>query len=459
MKSKNSLIWLPVIYLAMIAIIFAINMPMPQDDLLRDIVAGDYGYDYANLYTFAPLMAKYNQYIAFDMLLHYLTQFMSRTNVAHTIQIACYMLFIIPSTLLFAKILKLSKDKYVLLTILLITLLNNFTMLRLVLARPEMIFTCWIVWGILIKITNNIRYKFIWLIIGFCLVPTYWLAFFYTPAIFFIMDKKRNKIIMSLFFICANCIFWQYYSHNIWFQSFLDLPTLYHNRIAVVGENKSIFMWFLTPITSITAVLYGYSYRNEINNILNELFIDRNYKILNIRSIIKFIFNNDLTSICIMLILCFASLNMIRYSALISVLFCILCALRMQKEVKQLPGYVKYIALCLAIFMPLSVDCYTTIPKFNLPANSIVLGTNQSNYYVPFYSPEIKIAPAMEIGANTSDIQLIMKSIDIDGTVSCAELQRHKFNFVVERNLTTIPSCLKIYQIQHGWRAWKVIYD
>ncbi|MBX9865475.1 MAG: hypothetical protein K2Y14_01065 [Burkholderiales bacterium] len=460
MKSKDSLIWLPVIYLAMIAILFAVSMPMPQDDLLRDIVAGDYGYNYANLYAFAPFMAKYNQYIAFDIFLHDLNQLVSKTIVAHIIQTMCYLLFIAPCLLIFMRTLKLSKDKYVWLTLLLIVLLNNFTMSRLVLARPEMIFTCWITWGLLAKIVNRNHYKFLWIVIGFCLIPTYWLAFFYTPAIFFIMNKKVNKIIISLMFVGANLLFWQYYSHNQWIHSFLDLPHLYHNRLAVVGENKSILIWFLTPITSISSVLYGYSYRHQINNILNELFVNRNYKIIKLKNInLKWIFNNSLTFTCAMLMLCFALLNMIRYSALISVLFCILLAIRIQKEIGPLPGYIKYITLCLAIFVPLNVDCYRTIPKFNLPANSVVLGTNQSNYYVPFYSPKIKIAPAMEIGANTKDVQLMMKSIDIEGTVSCAALQKYKFDFVVERNLTSIPSCLKIYQVQHGWRAWKVIYD
>ena len=148
---------------------------------------------------------------------------------------------------------------------------------------------------------------------------------------------------------------------------------------------------------------------------------------------------------------------MIRYAAIISALFVFILAIEINRHDIKIPQLLRYAVLCLAIYLPMAVDNYRMIPKFTLPVNSIVLGTSQSNYYVPFYSPNIKIAPAMEIGANVQDIQIMMKSIDIDGSVSCTLLKKYHFDYLVERNLTQIPSCLKIYQIQKGWRAWRVI--
>ena len=149
---------------------------------------------------------------------------------------------------------------------------------------------------------------------------------------------------------------------------------------------------------------------------------------------------------------------MIRYAAILSALFVIIISYSIAKVRLRISPIHKYIVLCLCIYLPLGVENYKLIPKFVLPKNSIVLGTSQSNYYVPFYSPNLKIAPAMEIGANEQGVQQIMKSIEVEGSVSCTELKKYHFEFLVERSLTTISPCLQIYQIQKGWRAWKVIY-
>ncbi len=177
-----------------------------------------------------------------------------------------------------------------------------------------------------------------------------------------------------------------------------------------------------------------------------------------IRSLYAILTSNSLLTITSLLFGYFIVFNMIRYAAILSALFVIIAAISIAKVRLRLPPIHKYIVLCLCIYLPLGVENYKFIPKFVLPQNSVVLGTSQSNYYVPFYSPNLKIAPAMEIGANEQGVQQILKDIDIKGSVSCSELKKYHFEFLVERGLTTVSPCLQIYQIQKGWRAWKVIY-
>ena len=55
---KDDTFWLLVLYLVMVFLVFFLNLPLPQDDLLRDIVADEYRKNYSNLYTDALLMAK-----------------------------------------------------------------------------------------------------------------------------------------------------------------------------------------------------------------------------------------------------------------------------------------------------------------------------------------------------------------------------------------------------------------
>lgn len=459
MINKSNTIGLPILYLIIFAIVYAFNLPMPQDDLLRDIVASYYNYDYNQLYVYAPMLTKYNQYIAFDHLLHFMVQAFGGETTAHLIQIFCFIMFVLPSSLIFINILKKDKNCYLYLTFLLFLLLNDYSLLRITLARPEMIFTDWIMWGLWCKFTHKSFGKCLWLIIGITLIPGYWLAFFYLPAVFVVFDNRWVKIFNSLIFLIATILFWQIYSDNQWFTSIMELKKLNDNRLAIIGENKTIIKLLFTTITSTALIGYLYSFKLRSFALYKLAKKTRFNLIFKFIKSIKNINCNSPTSSAIILLCCYLSINMIRYSSIVTALFCILVAIRLSELKLTLPPISRYITLVFAIFMPMTIDCYRTIPKFVLPAGSIVLATNLTNYFVPFYSPGVKVAPAMEVGANLQDIQKMMKSIDLNGTISCKQLRQYHFDYLVEKNLTTIPSCLKIYQIQKGWRAWKIIND
>lgn len=462
---KKYLSWLPISYLIWVFLVFLINLPMPQDDLLRDVVAGNYNYDYTQLYIHAPFMAQYNQYIAFDYVLHGMALILGNTITVHLVQSLLFILFMWPVYILFNNILQNNEHKELILTLLLIFVFNNFTMLRLTLGRPEMFFTCWLAWGLMIKTLSKPKLvKIYWFACGLLMIPTYWLAFFYVPIVFFIFNDKREKVIYLSIYILLIVGFWQLYSHFQWLSSIGDLAMLNKNRLAVVGENKSIVIMLLSPITLIPLLFYAYTYKQQMIKL--QYYLDwqkirsQRISLQSIKTHFKdALFSNHLLTCVLFLLVPYLMLDMIRYSALISLLVGVILANRANSIDIRFTPFAKYLILCLAIFIPLSVDCYRTIPKFTLPEQSVVLGTNQSNYFVPFYSKNIQIAPAMEIGANVKDIQIMMKSVDVDGTVSCELLRQYHFTYVVEKNLTTVPKCLQIYQVQKGWRAWRVIYD
>ncbi|AUR52043.1 hypothetical protein [Aquella oligotrophica] len=458
------------IYLAMIILVFAINMPYPEDDLLRDIVAGDYGYNYANLYIHAPLMASYNQYIFFDIILHYMSHLIGRIATAHTFQIICMLGYLVPLLIMSYRLLKARNDRYYLMTLLMILALNNSALLRIVLARPEMLYSCWILIGLAVK--DYARLKLVWYMGGFLLIPCYWLSFLYVPAIFVVFNSRISKIILSLLFILATAIFWQWYSNYQWLPSIFELKLLLKNRIPQIGENKSIVLLLFHPLTACALVFYLYLIRDRIGQAISWLM---NFKYKpNVRTKLKYgilvnhvinymnrtLFSNSPTAIICLLLAYFTSLHMIRYAAIITGLFVILFVRELAKS-EQLQintNLARSIVLMLVIFMPLQVDCYTSIPKFNLPANSIALTTNLANYFVPFTSTaKIKVAPCMEIGANDRQVQQMLEDIDVKGTLDCKQLKKFGFTHVVEKNLKVVPECLAIYQIQPGWRVWRVI--
>ncbi len=453
------------IYLGMVIIVFAINMPYPEDDLLRDIVAGSYGYNYSNLYIHAPFMAKYNQYILFDYILHNLSECVGRVATAHIIQIICMLAYVLPLLIITNKILSRRSDKYYLITLLMILALNNNALLRIVLARPEMLYSCWILIGLVVK--ESPKLKISWYLSGFLLIPCYWLSFLYVPIIFLVFNKRINKISYSALFILATVIFWQWYSDNQWWSSIADLNHLLKNRIPEIGENKSIVLLLFHPLTASALAFYLYLIRDKLSLAISWLMNIKFFSIKKLKinyyliasNIDKLVFSNNQTIIISLLLIYFASLHMIRYAAIITGLFVILFAIELSRsnELKLNTNLSRSITMLLAIFMPLQVDCYTSIPKFNLPANSIVLTTNLANYFVPFTSnASIKVAPCMEIGANDRRVQQMLEDIDLKGSLNCKELKRFGFTHVVEKNLKIVPECLTIYQIQPGWRAWKV---
>jgi len=458
------------IYLAMIILVFAINMPYPEDDLLRDIVAGDYGYNYANLYIHAPLMASYNQYIFFDIILHHMSQLFGRVATAHIIQITCMLGYLVPLLIMSYKLLSIRSDRYYLMALLMILALNNSALLRIVLARPEMLYSCWILIGLASK--DSSRLKIIWYLSGFLLIPCYWLSFLYVPIIFFVFNHRISKLLFSLLFILATAIFWQWYSNYQWWPSIFELKILLKNRIPEIGENKSIILLLFHPLTASALVFYLYLICSRLSQAISWLM---NFKYKpNVRTRFKYgglinhainymnrtLFSNNPTVIVCLLLAYFTSLHMIRYAAIITGLFVILFtrALARSDQLQVNTNLARSIVLMLVIFMPLQVDCYTSIPKFNLPANSIALTTNLANYFVPFTSTaKIKVAPCMEIGANDRQVQQMLEDIDIKGTLDCKQLRKFGFTYVVEKNLKVVPECLAIYQIQPGWRAWRVI--
>lgn len=458
MKTENKIIL--TLYISMVFIIFALNLPLPQDDLMRDIVAGSYGYNYSNLYVYAPGLTNYNQYILFDIILHHLSLLTTRTITAHLTQLFCMIFFISPCIIILRRILKDSDDRYLFITILMMMILNNFTSLRYILSRPEMIFSCWVLWGLVLR--NSKVGRVFWFGVGGLLIPFYWLSFFYVPIVYFVFQNKTSKIIFTLLYLIMIAVFWQYYSNFQWFHSILGLSHLIQNRLAVVGENKTILIIALSPITSMALIFYVYLHRKLLNHLITNFSENYSDYFMHIKSLITFreiyalIFTNSELQIITLLLIYFVSMNMIRYSAIISALFVFIVAYTLNNHNFKVHQLFRYAVLCCAIYLPMSIDCYKLIPQFTLPADSIVLGTSQSNYYVPFYSPNLKIAPTMEIGANLKDIQIMMQSIDVNGTISCNMLKKYHFQYLVERNLTHIPDCLKIYQIQKGWRCWSI---
>ncbi|MFK5947835.1 MAG: hypothetical protein QM500_03560, partial [Methylococcales bacterium] len=98
--------------------------------------------------------------------------------------------------------------------------------------------------------------------------------------------------------------------------------------------------------------------------------------------------------------------------------------------------------------------------KFILPEESRVLTEfNDSLFSTIYHNPNIKIAPAMEIGATEKGVQQLIMDISVNHSLNCIALKKYDFTHLIEGslNIKGVPDCIKLIEIDGKWRLWKII--
>jgi hypothetical protein len=432
--------------------------PIPTDDLLRDIIAGDYKFDYNNLYIYAPLLAKYNQYIAFDKILYLLSQHIGKIWTIRVVQLFCISAYITPLVLIFNKLLSHRPDKDELVTFCLAYTLISSIMIRLTLGRPEVILAAWTLFGIACGLYNNKLAKCLWVILGIVLIPTYWLSLLYVPTTLVVFKEVRTKILMCAVFAVLNLFIWQALSGGQWIYSFELLNKSLINRLpdALVNENSTIAKAIITPQVGLILVLLSYKIQLYIKWLYIAWCNDK--KAIYVETV-KMLHHKYIWLIILCIWFCLA--NMIRYIDVVMPILMIIFV-DQYKDYKYTLGTViqKNFVFIIAIYLTISnqMSLTTSPPKFNLPAGSRVLTSfDGANYYAPFFNKsKIYIAPSMEIGANEKGIQQLVVGIQKYKHLDCELLKRFNFQYIIEKDLNSKPSCLKLIDVQGAYRLWKM---
>lgn len=436
----------------LIILLFLVQSPLPADDLLRDMIASDYGYNYNNLYLYAPLLAKYNQYIGFDRFLHLLSGSIGKIYTIRLIQLGCLISYLLALSLIFQSILNKRADKTDLIAFFIAYTMIQVIMNRIALGRPEVIFSVWVLFGFVSSLYSGRVHKVIWLIVGICLIPFYWLALLYAPACLVVFNKIRYKILWLIGLIVINFIIWQILSNKEWLVSLKQLHLLMSNRLdgLSVGENQSIALGLMFPQVGIVVYLIIYRFKLYIQSILK------------IRNSIK----NELIMILhgeylwySVLCIWFISSNMIRYiDVIFPILMIIFVSLYRTYRLVINKTLYKNLLFLLSLYLIFMAQLTAhKLPKFKLPDNSKVLTTfNGSNYSIPFFNKGIKVAPAMEIGANEKGVQKLVLDIQKNNTIDCKLLVQYNFDYLIEKNIVGMQDCLDLIDISEEYRLWKI---
>lgn len=430
---------------------FLLFVPFPADDLLRDLIIGNYNFDYSQLYVYSSLMPKYNQYIAFDHILALISSHVGKMWTIRIVQLFVILNFVIPLNLIFNKLLESRKDKYILVVIALALSCNSAVVMRLYLGRPEAILAGWVLWGVFSKYSSNRSLKLVWIISGIIVTPLYWLSIIYVPVCLFVFKRNLSKIIGLLLLALSNILFWQYYSHGLWLHTFSLVNQQIANRYGelVVGENNSILSVLLNPSFAVVSVTLIYTLIKQGRKSIGFYLSDEQSR--NIIAILA-------------VIVWFSLPNMIRYCDVVVPLTIILFVVVYTKSQYQIDNdFLKRISIMVACFSIFYAHNNFKKPcrYSEIPLNAKVLTTfNGANYYIPFFNKEkIQVAPCMEIGATDNGVQKLISIMQTKGTLDCSELSRYGFDYLVEKNLIEIPKCLSIYGVNAEYRIWKINHE
>jgi hypothetical protein len=309
--------------------------------------------------------------------------------------------------------------------VLLVWLTPNFTA-RVLSGRPESFFALWAFCALAVEgITGVIA----WTIAGMLLSTWYWFYWIYAPAALLLLAHEgatframRWRIGAGLAVVLVGLAFWLSVSHGDYLGWFVHLREALHNRIASVGENEGLIMGLATPAAMGLAAI-GLVVASARNGAV--LRASEKYTLV----------------ILALLAAWYASPNMTRYTvsvvSLAAAAVVVLAAARWSTQDISKPWSVgaAFGAVGLFLWAALVLGAGTrdlqdlSIPGAK-PGQKVLTWFSRSTYNAVYLNPDLRIAPAFEVGFSARDVQ--QQSLNLGhGKVDCVWLGKNKVNWVI----------------------------
>lgn len=413
--------------LALFVFLFALVPPGAIDDVLRDLASSAYHFDYARMYPHANI-PRYDAYWGFDHLLADLSAPWGPAMALHIVQMGLFLGFI---TLFWGLARrahgKLALEHYALIAWAFFTPLSS----RILLARPEVILT---LWGLSALLVRTRLQTLLWALAGLVLTPLYWLSFLYLPFAFALPGRWRSRLSLAVALGLAGLAFWCWLSQGAYLSSLWLLHTWPAHRVQSISETQSAFRLLMVfPFTALCLLGFGMLFGKPLG--------ERQWVLLGLFGYFLLSGMNRYAAVWVGLLMAMALPGIAAHSVRAWWLRLLLVLLPM------------YAALAA---MGQSVP-WSSMPRMKLPADAYVLTPmNQATFAVPLFNAgQVRVAPSMELGANTTAVQKLAVNL-AKGELDCAALRQQHFTVVVESSLHQVPSCLQLLDVWGPWRAWSV---
>lgn len=451
LKERDALL-IKIMVFATPVIFYVMASPAPPDDLLREMTAFLHQFDYRNLYWGSPRLRNGDTSYIWSWGLQWLYRYLPLNEAYLPVQYGLLLGWVVVVPLAFAKAIRKAAPELeslgvwvtVAFAVSLLWILPGFTS-RIIQARPENLGALLSMAGFLV---SGIAGWIIYTILMSAFIPMYWLSLVYTPSILLSEIKNRWKLISLAVFAAIFLGYWASGFQINWFAWFFGMPVAIAHRVVGVSENNPL--WMDLRCVSMWVLLGFLFYAISVTKI-------------SLKKVLALV----------LLIVWFVLPDMVRYiddlGPLIILLILRLLPMEFYKNTLRFP-FVSSSVLALFFLLPTSITL-SPLPNLKIigahPEQRVLTTLGPEEYFGLYENPELKFAPACELGYTRRAIQ----SLGIDlrkqpkhhANDYCTLLHRYHISWVLESNVsinkrTNLSNCLKLQKLDsEGYAIWQVI--
>ena len=395
--------------------------PVAQDDLLRNVVAYAWHYDYRALYPAAPGLPPFDPYAGFDRVLGVLTRAFGAGVAMHAAQLAGTAALL----LALAWPIRRLPDAAFRTALAVLLVAGTLTTSRLVGGRPEVWATVWLLSAASLPAR-------LWLGLGLVLSPTYWLLPLYAGGGCLLRRSWKERVLFTLLGGATTSLFWLVTARGAWFEALRGLPAMAAQRVVPVTEALPLWHLFAHPGTWLLVAAMAVTVLRRRERLTGAGWWAA--------------------------AALFLGVGATRHILVLAPL----AALWVVSQDTRRPGVNAWSALTLlaivSAVLALQQLPVSRGPRFTLPAGSLVLTSyGPGVFYLPFDNPgRIAVLPSIE-SAWDDPVAVALAKAAQAGTLTCAALSNTTITHVVTPASAAVPGkCLVQLAHEQGWTLWQV---
>lgn len=425
-------------------IFYVVASPAPPDDLLREMTAGLHHYDYRNLYWGSPRLMAGDTSYWWSRATEWLLQVLPPQEAFLPVQYALVLGWAIALPLSVRKAIRLSEvisDNALAwaVTGILVSLIwaDGGFVSRMIQARPENLGALLVLFAFL---ASGFWLTALWTLTATLFVPMYWLSAVYIPGALLLDIPGRKRFLvfggLSLEFL----VVWVSGLQGNWWGWFTGMPIAIAHRVVGISENEPLWhfllgsnIWLFIALAILVTQTPAIKARQW-----------------------RFIF--------FLLVIWYALPDMVRYIDDILPLVVLLIAVSLRPIPESLRKPIFLLAPVAIFFLATSSIHTSSMADMKIPGakpgQRVLTTLGPAEYWALYQNPELKFAPACELGYTKKAIQEAGLGL-YTGKTTCKTLYQYRVSWVVGKGLdwkpNTLGKCLRLIRMNaHGYGIWKV---
>lgn len=440
---RNGLILKLMIFLVPVIFYIAAS-PSPGDDLLREMTANLHDFDYRNLYWGSPRLMAGDTSYWYSRLTDWLPRVLPLNEAYLPVQYTLLLgwALVIPLGIRKAVLLSKTTDDPVVIWAIVAVLtaaiwFQPTFVTRITQGRPENLGALIATGAFLVDGTLG---AILWTVLMALFVPMYWISFAYLPGAFLMRIPVRQRILLFSILALEVLVVWVSGLQGHWLSWIIGMHVAIQHRLGLVGEDLPLIDALATPQIWVFPLI--------------ALILANTKTTGNKKYIIPLMVN----------IIWFSAPNMVRYLDDLLPLLAFAIAIYVKPISRdQLRSYLPLILLSCFFFMTQGMH-QNPLPNMKIPGakpgQRVLAQSSPAEYYTLYENPELRYAPAMEIGYTKRAIQNLALGLNTQKT-TCSQLHHYHVRWIVITGLdwseNKLGRCVRLIRSdRRGYEIWKV---